>query len=156
MKKIIFIIIAVISFNTGSKAQLTDKKEAIKELFNVMHQDSLITKSMREMAKAMSGSLQNRGLNDSASNNHMEQLMEKQMAATKIMVTRMVNEDMVDIYDKYFTLQEIKDFTNFYKSKSGQQLLNKSTEITKDLMMIMTSKYLPDMQKSMKESERTN
>jgi hypothetical protein len=69
------------------------------------------------------------------------------------MVTKIVNEDLVDIYDKHFTLQEIKDFTNFYKSKSGQQLLNKTPEITQELMMIMQSKYLPGMQKSMMETE---
>ena len=61
---------------------------------------------------------------------------------------------MVDIYDKYFTLEEINDFTVFYKTKSGQRLLNTMPDITKDVMAIMSAKYQKDAQQSfMKDLE---
>ncbi len=80
--------------------------------------------------------------------------MERSMKKSKENALRLLNEDMVDIYDKYFTMEEIADFTTFYQSKSGQKLLNKMPDITKDIMDIMSAKYQKDFQQSfMKDVE---
>ncbi|MEP7374542.1 MAG: DUF2059 domain-containing protein [Chitinophagaceae bacterium] len=55
---------------------------------------------------------------------------------------------MVDIYDKYFTIGGINDFSIFYKSKSGKKLLDKMPGISKDIMNVMTNKYQKDFQQS--------
>jgi hypothetical protein len=94
--------------------------------------------------------------NDTTYTNHgidisniRQRLMEKSMKKSKENALKLLNEDMVDIYDKYFTIQEIDDFTNFYKSKSGQKLLKQTPDITKDVMAIMSAKYQKDFQQSL-------
>ncbi|EQA36384.1 PF09832 family protein [Leptospira inadai serovar Lyme str. 10] len=50
------------------------------------------------------------------------------------------SEDMVEliipIYDKYFTLEEIKGITAFYNSPVGKKLLEKNPQITQESMQV--------------------
>jgi hypothetical protein len=91
--------------------------------------------------------------NDTAYTNHgidaskfTQKLVEKNMKRGKEIALKLVNVDMVDIYEKYFTIEEIEDFTAFYKTKSAQKLLAQMPEITKDIMTIMSTKYQKDYQ----------
>ncbi|MEO5997743.1 MAG: DUF2059 domain-containing protein [Chitinophagaceae bacterium] len=149
MKKLVLVAGALIACSIVCQAQMTPKKAAIKEMFNVMHQDSLMKKTMNEMTIAMAASYKNQDPNNSPGENSMEKILERNKEATQGIITKMINEDMVDIYDKHFTLEEIKDFTIFYKSKSGQQLLNKTPDITRDMMSTMMTKYMPAMRQAM-------
>jgi hypothetical protein len=80
--------------------------------------------------------------------------MVRSMKKSKETALKLLNEDMVDIYDKYFTIAEIEDFTTFYKSKSGQRMINQMPDITKDIMAVMGAKYQKDFQQSfMKDVE---
>lgn len=80
--------------------------------------------------------------------------MEKSMQKSKENALKLLNGDMVDIYDKYFTVEEVDDFIIFYKSKSGQKMLTQMPDITKDIMAVMTTKYQTDFQQSvMKDIE---
>jgi hypothetical protein len=156
MKSLTLIIAAILTCNICSIAQSTPKKEAIIQLLAVMHQDSLMFRMMNQMsasmAASMSANLKTINMSDTAYNSTAKKIIDKNMESIKAILSRMVKEDMVDIYDKYFTMQEIQDFTTFYKSKSGQQLLNKSPDLSKDLMTIMTTKYGPELQQSMMKS----
>jgi hypothetical protein len=99
--------------------------------------------------------------NDTTYTNHgvsvsqvTQKLMERSMKKSKETALKLLNEDMVDIYDKYFTLEEIEDFTTFYKSKSGQRMISQMPDITKDIMAVMGAKYQSDFQQSfMKDVE---
>jgi hypothetical protein len=71
------------------------------------------------------------------------------MERTREMVKKVMDEEMVDIYDKYFTQQEINDFITFYKSKSGQKMVAREPDIQKDIMIIMMKKFTPEFQQSM-------
>ena len=125
-----------------------------------MHQDSLIVKTFDGMTTSMVKSMSTM-FNDTTYTNHgidvskiMQRLVDKSMKKSKENALKLLNEDMVDIYDKYFTLEEIEDFANFYKSKSGQKLLNQMPDITKDIMTIMSTQYQGDFQQSfMKDIE---
>ena len=77
-----------------------------------------------------------------------QKLVEKSMKRGKEIALKLVSVDMVDIYDKYFTIEEIEDFTTFYKTKSAQKLLAQMPEVTKDVMTIMSTKYQKDYQTS--------
>lgn len=156
MKSIILIAATLFTCNICGLAQITPKQQAIKELFIIMHQDSIMNQTINAMSGAMTATIRNPNSNDTVADNTMQRMMAKSMEANKGILTKFINEDMVDVYDKYFTLQEIKDFTSFYKSKSGQQLLNKMPDITKDLMTIMATKYAPAMQQAMQEAGKLN
>jgi hypothetical protein len=59
------------------------------------------------------------------------------MQIMKNISTRMLNEDMLILHDKYFTQEEINDFIHFYKTPLGQKYINSTPEITKEMMTIM-------------------
>lgn len=153
MKSITLIIASLITFNVCSLAQSTPKKEAIKELLAIMHQDSLMVKMMKQMTTAMStgmnATMQKANIADTFYSNNSKMMMDKSMEATKGIMLRMVKEDMVDVYDKYFSMQEIQDFMIFYKSKSGQKLLEKTPDLSNDMITIMQTKYGAEMQQAM-------
>lgn len=71
----------------------------------------------------------------------------------KIDFDALVEEMTISIYDKHFTLEEIRDVTAFYKSATGQKLLKKTPEIFADTMQTMAEKIYPKMMEVIKESE---
>ena len=160
MKKLLLPLTLFFALASQGQVQSSTKKESIKNLFALMHQDSLIIKTLDGMTASMVKNMSSL-FSDTAYTNHgvdvsesMQKLMERTMKKSKENALRLLNEDMVDIYDKYFTEGEIDDFANFYQSKSGQKLLNKMPDITKELMAVMSAKYQKDFQQSfMKDVE---
>lgn len=65
----------------------------------------------------------------------------------------LIEEMTMASYDKYFTLEEIKDVTAFYKSPTGQKMLKTTPAIFADLMQTMTEKVYPKMLEVITESE---
>ena len=63
---------------------------------------------------------------------------------------------MALIYDKYFNQEEINDIISFYKTPSGHKWIKSTPEITKELMTVMMQKYMPEIQKAMKEKAEEN
>jgi hypothetical protein len=154
MKKLLLPLTLLLTLVSQGQTQNSAKKEKIKQLFVLMHQDSLITKTLDAMTSSMVQSMSTI-FNDTTYTNHgvdvskiTQKLMERSMKKSKENALKLLNEDMADIYDKYFTTEEIEDFTVFYKSKSGQKLLNQMPDITKDVMAIMSAKYQKDFQQS--------
>lgn len=147
--KILFALSLFISFKSYSQT----KQDYIKELFVVMKQDSL----MEQMGKNMvQGMLMQQQMVKKAnpeminkSTEKLDQLMnvndmvEKQM----IMMKRFVKEDLAAIYDKHFSVEEIKDYIQFYKSVSGQKFQKESPKLQNDIMMVMMQKYMPEIKR---------
>lgn len=160
MKKSLLALSLLLTLASQGQAQNSAKKEKIKHLFAVMHQDSLIIKTLDATTSAM---VKNMSVlfNDTAYTNHgvdvstlTQKMMERSMQRSKENALKLLNEDMVDIYDKYFTIEEIEEFTAFYSTKSGQKWLTQTPDITKDVMTVMSTKYQQDFQQSyMKDME---
>jgi hypothetical protein len=87
---------------------------------------------------------------DSISSERSKEIMESFMQEAKAMSMKMINDDMVTLYDKYFTQDEIDDLIKFYKTPSGQKYIEVMPEISKDLMTVMMQKYIPEIKKSIK------
>jgi len=64
---------------------------------------------------------------------------------TKAFSKKLINEDMVNIYDKYFTEQDILKYIDFYNSPEGKKFIEQSPNIQKDLMTNIINNYLPDL-----------
>jgi len=143
MKRTFLIILLFIS--TFSLAHSQSKKESIKVLFGLMQQDSLISKSFNVMSSAFVSSMTSQMHSDTAHSAKMSKIMETSMETSKKMAIKLINEDLVDIYDKYFTEQEIHDFIVFYKSKSGQKMISAIPDIQKDIMESMSVKFTPTL-----------
>ena len=70
---------------------------------------------------------------------------------TKVMSKKLVNEDMVNIYDKHFTQDEVKDLIKFFESSTGKKMLDKTPQITMDLMNVIMEKHMPEFQEKMEK-----
>lgn len=55
------------------------------------------------------------------------------------------------VYDKYYTLEELKDLINFYKTPTGQKSLRLMTPIFAETMQQMQENLLPKIPTVMKE-----
>jgi uncharacterized protein len=150
-------ILIVLFFAISAQAQTntTIKKEKIKTLFVLMHQDSLIIKTIDVMTNAMVKNM-SAIFTDSTytkagfdGSKFMQRIMEKSKIKSSENALQLLNKDMVDVYDKYFSLEEIELFSVFYSSPSGQKLLSQMPSITKDIMDAMSAKYKPAAMESM-------
>ena len=168
MKKIFALVTIATLLHVNSFAQT--KQKSIKELFQVMQQDSLMEKMMNGMVPAMLTNMKNMikqsepVLKSNATAEEkskyevdtkkrdeklakLDGVMITSMESAKKMLRSLMDNDMVAIYDKHFTQSEIKDFIAFYKSPSGAKMLKVMPEIQKDMMEILMKKYIPEMQK---------
>ena len=160
MKQTVLLIGLLLALTTQGQSQNLTKKEKIKALFTIMHQDSLMIKTIDGMTTSMVNNMTKMFSDTTYSkmgfdvSQMTKKLMEKSMQKSKENALKLLNGDMVDIYDKYFTVEEVDDFIIFYKSKSGQKMLTQMPDITKDIMAVMTTKYQTDFQQSfMKDIE---
>lgn len=125
------------------------KQESIKELFRLMKMESNTDEMFNKMIPGMYNQMQQQN-KDSISSERSKEIMESFMQEAKAMSIKMINEDMVALYDKYFTQNEINDFIVFYKTPSGQKFIEVSPKIQIDLMTVMGEKYIPEIKKSIK------
>jgi len=133
MKKTILvsIILAVTTFDAFSQT----KHESIKELFSLMKTESMFDKLMIPFQNLQKDSV-SKGVTGSLMN------------SIKPIFKKIMDEDMVGIYDRYYTEQEIKDLIRFYKTKTGQKLINSAPDIQNELMSIVQAKYMSEFMKS--------
>jgi len=64
----------------------------------------------------------------------------------KEMAIKFVNEDLVDIYDRKFSVDEIEEMIRFYKTSAGQKLLSLMPEIQKEINKRIEEKYVTYIQ----------
>ena len=133
MKKTILVslILAVTTLTAFSQT----KQESIKELFSLMKIESTFDKIVIPFQGLQKDSV-SKGLTSSLMN------------SIKPMFKKIMDEDMVGIYDKYYTQQEIKDLIRFYKTKTGQKYINTAPEIQNEIMTIVKAKYMGEFLKS--------
>ena len=150
MRKILITTVFTLLLTNTLQSQTLSKKEKIKALFEVMHQEASMMKMMDAMSENMVKYLKTMApKEDSEFSQELDKLIKDQFESSKKIAQKLLNEDMVNIYDKYFSVEEIDDFITFYKTKSGQKMLSQMPEITKELMSVMTTKYQSDMQTTM-------
>src|SRR6185295_16743289 len=115
MKKAFLILTLFFCIGISAQSPPDQKRERIKYLFSLMQQDSLINKTF----EAVSSSIVNQvatSLKDTSYTNGIdfsekyEEIMRSSMQAAKENAKKLLNEDMVDIYDKYFTPDDIESF----------------------------------------------
>ena len=147
MKKVI--LVSVFCFVAFINGYSQTKQASIKELFHVMQTDTLMDKMFTSMIPGMLKQMQGQ-ITDSVSRTRAEEMTNSVIETIKGISKKMIDEDMVVLYDKYFTQNEINDFISFYKTPSGQKFIKVSPDIQKDLISIMMQKYMPEMQNAMK------
>lgn len=146
MKKILFVLLLSISVSLNCQAQT--KQENIKVMFQLMQTDSVVEKMMNSMLPVMMKSIPQ--AQDSTAKSQLDATMKKMTQVMMTITKRLLNEDLVGLYDKYFTESEVKDLVTFYKSSAGKKMVAVSPELNKEMMMILITKYFPEMQQMLK------
>ncbi len=143
MKKLIFVLL--LSIPAFLNSQAATKQENIKALFTLMQTDSMAVKminSMMPMLTKPASSLQ-----DSTAQVQRSAMLQRISNVMYDITKRLINEDMVSLYDKYFTEKDINDLLVFYKSSAGRQMVKVTPDLNKDMMMILVTKYMPEIQR---------
>lgn len=138
---------SVLLLLSNAKIHCQTKKEYIHELFALMKQDSLIVHMgetvirgillQKDMLKKSRPELSNK------SNENIDEILSANQRAEKItaLMKKFVSEDLLDIYEKHFSIDVIKDYIQFYKTKSGVKFLAESPKIQNEIMAIIMQKY---------------
>ena len=139
MKKLVF---AIILFAISLNVQAQSSKEKVTELFQLMNLDKMVDGMMDNMISMIKQNVDLKDKNDSTYTEYMEFVGKETKAFTK----RMINGDMVTIYTKYFTDEDIQSFIEFYSSPSGKKMIQLMPTVQKELMTKMISKEMPALQ----------
>jgi hypothetical protein len=132
MRKIILLTSFALAISLTLPAQT--KKEKIAELHKLMKTDSVAERMMETMLQ-----IKTPYANDKRKDSLYRILMKGEM----VILMKNINENyMVDIYDRYFTSEEIQQYIDFYKTPAGQKMVNVGPAMQKDLMAIMMSNDL--------------
>lgn len=147
MKKLLLVLLLSIPVFFNVQAQT--KQENIKELFALMQTDSMVVKMMNSMIPMLVNPPS--ATMDSTARSQRTELLQKVTTVLTSITTRLINEDMVVLYDKYFSEKDIQDMQAFYKSAAGKKMIQVTPELNKEMMMIMLTKYMPEMQRMFKD-----
>jgi hypothetical protein len=148
-----------------------EKQAAIKELVAIVHADNKVEDLMRIFSAQMETTsktiykalldertdltaAEKKSLEDSFAANHHESVKRYQEKfMQKLDFNAMIDEISVVIYDKHFTLEEVRDLIAFYKSPTGQKSLRMMSSIMSDTMQAMQDRLLPRIPVIIREIE---
>jgi hypothetical protein len=124
-----------------------DKTSDIKRLLGLINSEQMAESMLNTMAPMLK--LQsNEAPKGSGNKENMDKNMDV-MAEEMKEIMNLLKAESVNIYDKHFTHEEIKDMIRFYESPTGKKMLEKNPEITQELMTVMMTKYMPEFQKEL-------
>ena len=146
MKKgafVLFFCLGVFTFSFGQT-----KKDSIRELFHLMKDDSTATKVMDSLMPLLTKKMNQE--KDSTAKAKVQVKMKAVMEMVKTIISK-VKEDRLNLYDKYYTQQDIDAMIVFYKSPAGRKYVHTTPEITKEIVMKVIKEYLPQLEKDKKD-----
>ena len=83
---------------------------------------------------------------DAESKEKFDKFVDFLMDEMRVLSNTLLNEEMVGIYDRNFTHDEILDLIAFYESPTGKKLIEKNPVITAELLQVMQTKFIPQFQ----------
>ena len=133
--------------------KVDDKAEDIVRLMTVQLQATraetvkTILDKRTDLTKAEKASLEDEFLKDEKES--IRRFQDKLIA--RLNFSKTVNEISAGVYDKYYTLEELKDLIAFYKTPTGQKSLRLMTPIFAETMRQMQERLLPKVPIVMQE-----
>jgi len=156
MKKFIICLI-LFALPAVSFSDDKSKRESVEELLTLTNAESVIDNVYSQMGQMFQGMGQQLGVKPEEREtfdkfmSKMISLMQEEMSWDKM------KEPMIRIYLKHYTEKEIQDQIAFYRSESGQSMINKQPEVVKDTMMMtqeVLKNFMPKLQQISKELEK--
>lgn len=148
MKKTILfsIFFSVITFTATSQT----KQESIKTLIRLTHTDSIMEKTFDDIIPTIMAQIPKEH-QDSTKLASLNQFSNSMIASGKVIFNKMLNEDIVGLYDKFYTENEINDLITFYRTPTGQKIIKTTPEMQKEIMLLVMKKFMPEMKKNIQE-----
>ncbi len=146
MKKTIFLAILLGGLSISSFAQA--RKEKVIELFQLMKTDKMMGDMMDNMNSIMG---QQFGVpRDKTGDKVYAEYMSYVTQEGKLLMKKVVNDDMVALYSKYFTNDEIQSYIDFYATTAGKKMLDLTPVIQKEFMTSFMANDMPSYQARLK------
>lgn len=133
-------------FTVNATAQ--DKTSDVKKLLQLTSSEKMLEGIFSNMVPALKqqASAQLKG---GDSKEKLDGYVDFMMKELQEITKKLLHEDMVSIYDKSFTHAEIKDMIKFYESPTGKKMIEKTPELTTDVVSAMMTKYMPEFQEKL-------
>lgn len=164
-----FMLTCILFASASAQTTTSEKQAAIKELVFLINGDNKMEEMMNAMAPQLQASqdaamksmldertdltvTERQSLEDSLINDKkysVKRLLDKMMQ--RLNYNELINEIAYSIYDKYYTLEELKDLNAFFKTPTGQKSLKMMTPIMTDTMLAIQQRVMPKMMIVMKE-----
>lgn len=141
---------------SGMASDSASKRESVEELLDLIDADSLIDNLYSQMGQTFQGMGQQLGIKPSEQElfdkfmGRLAEVMKEEMSWDKM------EEPMIKIYLKHYTEKEVQDQITFYRSESGQSMINKQADVARDTMMMsqdIVRRFLPKLKKISEELE---
>ena len=143
MKKLYFLLI--INFFLFTNCISQNKTDDIKELLQLIHSEEMINKVLDNVVSAV----RQQASSELKDNQKLKEFMSFVYDEKNTLVSNLIDYDLVQIFDNYFSQDEILELLKFCNTTAGQKLIKLIPEIQKDLMDKVISKYGPDLQKKL-------
>jgi hypothetical protein len=160
----IFMLICALSASISAQtAASSEKQTAIKELVFLINGDNKMEEMMNVMASQMQASqdttakamldertdltvTERQALEDALiSDKKYSYKRFHDKFIQKFNYTELMNEISYAAFDKYYTLEEIKELTAFYKTPTGKKSIKMATAIAADTMQTVQERLMPKM-----------
>lgn len=117
-----------------------DKKQDIVKLIAITNTQDVVDKLTDAMIVKMNTIFKDKYKKKVAKNkiDQFLKVVEKEIKNTMDMI---VKEDLVTVFDKNFTYDEVKEILRFYESSSGQKLLKMTPVLSQNIKDLIDKKY---------------
>ena len=133
------LLLSLLIFSSSLHAEQNTKQQKIDELISVMNLDSMVDSMYGQVEGMMKGMSDQMGVKPSE-----QAIFDKYYGdMTTVLKTEMswakMQPMMVNVYDKHFSEQEIADMLAFYKTDTGQKILEKMPVVMQESMQMSQS-----------------
>ncbi|MBB1338587.1 DUF2059 domain-containing protein [Pseudoalteromonas sp. SR44-2] len=130
------LLLSLLIFSSSLYAEQNTKQQKIDELIKVMNLDSMVDSMYGQVEGMMKGMSDQMGVKPSE-----QAIFDKYYGdMTTVLKTEMswakMQPMMVNVYDKHFSEQEIADMLAFYKTDTGQKILEKMPVVMQESMQM--------------------
>ena len=133
------LLLSLLIFSSSLYAEQNTKQQKIDELISVMNLDSMVDSMYGQVEGMMKGMSDQMGVKPSE-----QAIFDKYYSdMTTVLKTEMswakMQPMMVNVYDKHFSEQEVADMLAFYKTDTGQKILEKMPVVMQESMQMSQS-----------------
>lgn len=152
MRTLTYLYISVLFF-CAVTVQAQDKRDEIRKMIEITNTNSIVNVITDAMIANMNKVFTERykKKNTAANLNKFMGFVRKEIKATMDLI---VKNDLVDLYDKNFTHDEIKNIIKFYESSAGQKLLNLTPILSKNIKELIDKKYRDSLIQRLQEEAK--